>query len=111
MPWSEIVLGALTIVTGFGGSVLGYRQAAKVYKLQEKSAEGEAYERAVRIYEKAIDLQSKELDTSRQARVIIEARLGVLEEDLSNARIRIGDLEQFILHQGLTPPPIGPFRG
>lgn len=107
---TELVLGGLTAVTGGLGAILGYRQAAKANRISDKTADGAAYERAMKIYEKTIDLQGKDLDTSRARNTLIEARLLLLEEDLTNARIRIGDLEQFIMHAGLAVPPDGPFR-
>lgn len=110
MSMTEIFLGGMTAVTGTVGAALGYRQAAKANRISDKTADGAAYERAMKIYEKTIELQGKELDTSRARNTLIEARLLLLEEDLTNARARIGDLEQFIMHAGLAVPPVGPFQ-
>lgn len=122
MSLTEAVLGGLTIFTGLSGGVLGYRQASKANKVSDKTADGAAYDRAVRIYEKTIDLQSKDLDSSRARNIKVEARLELLEEDLAQARAdlaktreelkntrgRMTDLESFIVHEGLALPPYTP---
>lgn len=114
MSISEVVLGGLSAVTGLTGGILGYRQASKANRISDKTADGAAYERAMKIYEKTIDLQAAELDSTRASRVVVEARLDLLEEDLTNtkrelvaARARITDLEQFIKGEGLVVPPYG----
>lgn len=110
MSLSEVILGGMSAVTGLTGGILGYRQASRANRISDKTADGAAYERAMRILDKTIEIQAAELEKSRAQNTKIEARLTLLEEDLGNARARIGDLERFIMSEGLTIPPSGPFR-
>lgn len=118
MSWSDLVASTAPVFAGVVGAFFGYRTATKANKIQERTADGEAYERAVRIYEKTIDLQNKDIEGLRTERVTIEARLTCLEEDLdkavdrfkqatsllSRAHDRIMALENFIRGKGFVPP-------